>query len=98
MSMSKFKKFIKKHYPKLLAVFLFLLLLGSYMKIFAIVAPYQAGSSTLNPACAPGEINCFVEIFPDQITHSGEFLTTDGVNVSWAPIVGAGGGTVTSVS
>lgn len=30
------------------------------------------------------------ELVPDQSTHSGEFLTTDGLEVSWAPASGGG--------
>jgi hypothetical protein len=36
------------------------------------------------------------DALPDQSGHSGEFLTTDGTNPSWAPVAG-GSGTVTSV-
>jgi len=36
-------------------------------------------------------------LLPDQTGHGGEFLTSDGTNISWAA-AGGGAGTVTSVS
>lgn len=56
-----FLTFFKINYPKIFSVVLFIFLLGAYMKIFAIGSPYNAGD-TLNPACAPGEVNCYVAI------------------------------------
>lgn len=47
--------------------------------------PYTPGE-TLNPTCTPGSANCTVSIFPDQSTHSGEYLTTNGSVTSWATI------------
>ncbi len=56
-------------------------------------SPYNPGE-TLDPSCIPGSSNCTTSIFPDQSSHAGEYLTTDGTNVSWAS-VGGGGGTPT---
>lgn len=32
------------------------------------------------------------DLLPDQSTHAGEFLETDGTNISWQPVVTAGSG------
>jgi hypothetical protein len=85
MQKKKLKNFISNNYPKFILGFLFVFLLGTYVKIFAIGSPYAPGD-TLDPACAPGEVNCIVQILPDQTTHATEFLTTDGTSVSWAPV------------
>jgi hypothetical protein len=52
-------------------------------------SPYTAGE-TLDPACAPGDINCSVLIIPDQTGNSGEYLTTNGTTLSWATVSGGG--------
>ena len=62
---------LKSHWPKILATCLFLLLIGSYVKIFAIGSPYAPGA-TLDPECPPGEINCTV-----LITSGGTSLWTE---------------------
>ncbi len=64
-------KKIKSHWPKILSIFLFILLIGSYTKIFAIGAPYSPGE-TLDPSCPPGEINCTV-----LITSGGSSVWTE---------------------
>jgi len=79
------KKFNLSHYPKLIFGFFFILLFASYLKIFAIGSPYQSGE-TLDPACTPGESNCFVRILPDQSGNSGKFLTTNGTVASWGTV------------
>ncbi|MES2931044.1 MAG: tail fiber domain-containing protein [Patescibacteria group bacterium] len=76
------RKLIAAHYPKLLSGFFFTILFSSYLSTFAIGSPYQPGE-TLDPACPPGEINCIVQIIPDQTGHAGEYLTTDGTVTSW---------------
>lgn len=38
-----------------------------------------------------------VGALPAQASHSGQYLTTDGTNLSWAAVAGGGGGTVNSV-
>lgn len=55
----KIVKFICTKYSKILSVFFFVVLLGSYAQIFAIGSPYSPGA-TLDPACAPGDTNCTV--------------------------------------
>ena len=82
-----FKYLFKNHWPRVLSVFFFVLLLISYARIFAIGSPYAPGA-TLDPACVPGETNCIVQTLPDQTGHPGDVLTTDGTTTSWA----AGGG------
>ena len=68
---------------RLFFTFSFLILSGVYIRTFAIGSPYQPGS-TLDPACVPGEVNCFVQIIPDQTGHNGEFLVTDGSTTRWS--------------
>ena len=68
---------------------LFLFSIGSY----AFGAGLYHPGDTTDPTCAPGTTNCYVNIFPDDSGHAGEFLTTDGSgNVSWATPAGGGGG------
>src|SRR5574344_35817 len=57
----KMKTIFKSHWPKILSVFLFVILLGAYANIFAIGNPYNPGQ-TLDPLCAPLEENCRVDI------------------------------------
>ncbi len=77
-------------YPKLLTGFLFVLLFGAYISVFATPpgSPYQAGE-TLDPSCAPGDTNCFVQILPDQTGNTGKFLMTDGSVTSWVALSGS---------
>ncbi len=89
-------KFIKHIFTqhKIPAVtILSLLALIVLVKAFAIGSPYGPGD-TLDPACAPGDTNCFVRIFPDQTSNAGKFLKTDGSVVSWdtvaAGVTGSG--------
>ncbi len=65
----------------------FIALSLAYISAFANPpgSPYQAGA-TLDPTCAPGDTNCFVQIIPDQTGHAGEYLTTDGSVMSWASV------------
>ena len=78
-------KFCKNHWPKILSIFLFVLLFAAYAKIFAVFTPGE----TLNPNCAPGVAGCTVSSsggasIPDQTGNSGKYLTTDGTgNLSW---------------
>lgn len=100
MVKSKLKTFISKHYPKILSVLFFTLLFAAYAKIFAIGSPYQPGA-TLDPACAPGDTNCFVQILPDQTGNNGKYLTTDGSTTTWsiiAPFVLSNGSGTTANS
>lgn len=48
-------------------------------------SPYLPGES-LDPSCAPGDINCLVQVIPDQTGNSGDFLTTDGTTTSWQAV------------
>jgi len=60
--MKKFKLILQKlSLTKILIIFLFVILLATYVRIFAIGTPYNPGQ-TLNPTCPPGEINCTVNI------------------------------------
>ena len=72
-------KLLKFYWPKIFSIVLFILLIGAYTQIFAIGEPYDPGE-TLDPECAPGEINCTVSL-----------NTTEG-----DPIVGAINGIVKS--
>ena len=65
---------------KIFGVVIFVLLFGAYMKTFAIGSPYSAGA-TLDPACAPGEVNCIVEITSSPWTTSGSDIYFTGGNV-----------------
>ncbi len=65
---------------KFLGLSMVALLLGSYVSISAIDNPYQAGE-TLDPDCAPGEVNCTVEIGSSQWTTSGDNIYFTGGNV-----------------
>jgi len=66
-----FKYSFKKHWPRILSAFFFVLLLISYARIFAIGSPYLPGV-TLDPACVPGEVNCKVDF---GVSLSGLILT-----------------------
>ena len=55
---------------------------GGYTRIFAVSAPYAPGA-TLDPACAPGDPNCTVQILPDQTTAAGKILSTNGTTTTW---------------
>ncbi|NVN96847.1 tail fiber domain-containing protein [Candidatus Nomurabacteria bacterium] len=50
--------FFKKHWPKILSIFFFVLLASAYVSTFAVFAPGE----TLNPNCAPGTGGCIVSI------------------------------------
>lgn len=88
MSLNTLQKF-KFHYPKALSLFFFASLFSAYLYAFATPpgSPYQPGI-TLDPTCAPGDTNCFVQIIPDQTANTGKFLTTDGSSTSWVALSG----------
>lgn len=88
-------KFYTQHKRTLIALFAALVFVTSVAYATPPTSAYTPGE-TLDPSCAPGDTNCSVSIYPDQSSHAGEFLTTDGSTVSWAPL--AGGGSVSSVS
>lgn len=80
-------KEIKQRHKKTIFVLAFLVLYS--VTISYAVPPLTAYNpgETLDPNCAPGDTNCLVQIIPDQSTHAGEFLTTDGSNISWDAIL-----------
>jgi hypothetical protein len=49
-------KLLKNNRSKILSLFFFVILSGAYLNTFAAFAPGQ----TLNPDCAPGELDCIV--------------------------------------
>jgi hypothetical protein len=59
MNKTSFSKHILNYKSKIIFGFFFILLMASYVRIFAIGSPYQPGA-TLDPACTPGEVNCIV--------------------------------------
>lgn len=75
--------------------------------LVAFALPYTP-SETLDPSCAPGDVNCYVNVLPDQTGNAGEILTTDGTTASWASSITGGltmagdlavnGGDITSTS
>ncbi|HUC88727.1 MAG TPA: hypothetical protein VMR49_01715, partial [Candidatus Paceibacterota bacterium] len=76
------KHLLKNHWPRILSVIFFILLSISYVKIFAIGSPYAPGA-TLDPACAPGDANCIVQVIPANQTSnmvSSNGLITNGTN------------------
>ncbi len=85
---TKSSKIFKFHRPKLYASIFFVLLFGAYMYTYATppTSPYQPGE-TLNPDCAPGDTDCFVQILPDQTGNNGKYLKTDGSVTLWDTIV-----------
>ena len=63
---------------------------------FTFAAPYTASEAILNPTCPPTDATCYVTLFPTQTGNDGEYLTTNGTTVSWAPITsGVAWGAVT---
>ena len=80
-------KNISKTHKLLVISFTIFFLFSVTIRVFATppTSPYQAGN-TLDPTCAPGDTNCFVEIIASQTGNSGKFLTTDGTSTSWDTI------------
>ncbi|MCX6754486.1 MAG: hypothetical protein NTU81_01495 [Candidatus Nomurabacteria bacterium] len=74
--------FISKHWPKFVAIILIVILFGAYFKIFATGSPYGPGE-TLDPACAPGDPNCFVSIFPSGGILNQNLVSNGVGGVSW---------------
>jgi hypothetical protein len=75
------QKVFNLFYPKLILVFSIVLLLGVYIKTFAIGSPYNPGD-TLDPACAPGEVNCYVSVgsaltFSTGLTNTANTITNN---------------------
>ena len=73
---------------------------------YLLVAPPTVGPSSLTIytfpvgggtllTSSPTSLNL---LLPSQIGHTGEYLTTNGINASWAPVSAGGGGSVTIVS
>ena len=80
-------KHISKAHKLLVISFTIFFLFSVTIRVFATppTSPYQAGN-TLDPTCAPGDTNCYVEILASQTGNSGKFLTTDGTSTSWNTI------------
>lgn len=73
---------------KIFGVVVIFILLGAYAKTFAIGAPYSAGD-TLDPACAPGEVNCIVQIISGATDIDG---LTDAIYDGSSVFLGTGSG------
>ncbi len=65
--MKKVSKFLKSHYPKIIAGLLFVCLISFYIKTFALT--YTPGE-TLDPNCAPGA-SCIVQSQEASLSSSG---------------------------
>ena len=68
----------------LLASFVFFFLFSMVVKVIA--APLYNPGDTLDPTCAPGAVDCTVQIIPSQTGNSGKYLTTDGTTASWGTV------------
>lgn len=62
--------------------FLLLFSLGSYAFASALYHP----GDTNDPTCGPTDPGCYVDLLPDQSSHAGAYLTTNGTTDSWATI------------
>ena len=71
---------------KIFSVFLFVFLLGSYVKIFALFTPGQ----TLDPNCAPGATGCTVSTGPSGSNGEIQF-NTNGLLTGSSGLVWTGG-------
>ncbi len=82
---------------RLLVIALLFLFTCSVSIRFAV--SYFEPGTTPDPSCSPTDPTCTVLIFPDQSSHDGEFLSTDGTTVSWASVGAAltGSGTTSRV-
>jgi|GEM_PF-2209375 len=74
----------KNRLPLFVFAFLFIFSIGSYA-----LASFFPGQTT-DPSCIPTDPTCFVDPFPSQTAHPGEFLTTDGSAVSWTAAAPSG--------
>lgn len=70
----------------LLASFVFFFLFSVVVKVIA--APLYNPGDTLDPTCAPGAVDCTVQIIPSQTGNSGKYLTTNGTTASWGTVAG----------
>ncbi len=59
---------------------------GGYLHLSAAGSPMNP-NEVLDPTCAPGDTNCFVQILPSQIGNGGKYLSTNGSSTTWADIV-----------
>ena len=82
--------FFKQHWPKFLSIFFFLLLFGSYMKIFAVFFPGEY----LDPPCAPGIVGCTVSFSATEtdpiFTASSSHAITNTNITNWNTAYGWG--------
>jgi len=51
----------------------------------ADIVPIKLDTGHIIAVMVPGDTIPEIYVFPDQTGHSGQFLTTNGVTVSWAP-------------
>jgi hypothetical protein len=84
--------FFVKHWIKFSLVFFSLLLLATYIRIFAWGTSYLPGE-TLNPECPPGEANCTVNTRAaiNEMFDGSQVITRSGISGSGTSV----GGTTT---
>ncbi len=84
--------FFKKHWIKFSLVFFSLLLLITYVRIFALGSSYLPGE-TLDPSCPPGDTNCTVNVRAaiNESFDGNQVITRSGIPGSGTSI----GGTTT---
>ncbi|MEI6887622.1 MAG: hypothetical protein WCK31_05305, partial [bacterium] len=75
-------KFFRQYWTRIVGSLVFVLLFSAYIPTFAIGQAYNAGE-TLDPACAPGEVNCTVTSISNVDSFGNLTLTSSGgvVNV-----------------
>ena len=82
-------QFFKKHWTKILFVFILIILLFIYARIFALGSPYNPGE-TLDPACLPGEANCTVSLGSSDLSFDGtQLITRSGLPATGTAVGGA---------
>lgn len=77
----RLKSFFRNFYT--LSLIGFFVFTYTALKVRAI---YYPTDNITNPTCAPGDVGCYVSLFPDQSGKGGKYLTTNGTNVSWADV------------
>ena len=82
MSTTPASSFFARHKQTLFALVFIILYSVTVAYATPPASKYQPGA-TLDPACAPGDTNCGVEIYPDLTGNNGKVLMTDGTTLFW---------------